>query len=746
MKRIITSLFTLLLCAVGFAQSVGMSAFGYGNTKGGQGGEIITVSSASELASAVNKKKNRIVIITNSITYNSQASFQGLENVTILGMPGVTLTNTKQNKDDSGIWNVKDSKNVIIRNLTFIGPGAYDCDGKDLLCFDGVTNAWVDHCDFQDGCDGNFDNKAGTDNVTVSWCRFRYLKDPKAGGSGGSDDHRYTNLIGSDSSDKPSDKTYNMTWAYCWWDEGCVERMTRARNASLHFLNCYWNSSVAKCYLGLENVDAYVEGCTFAGGSSNTDIYKSYGGKNGVQYVNSVSTVKGQTSLSNISDRTVVDPSNVYTYTALTAAESKTAITNATCGAGATLVVKTDGTVSSACDDSPSGGEENPDTDQPGNGGDSGTGDDTVVENSTWWNFSDADFASLGTISATTTVRGLTIAATSEAAVTVDANNKSADGYDFTSRCKLGGAGSKDARHFKFTVTGKCTLKLYVLSANTSETRTVNIAQGTFDNVITTLTAPTSGLAASVYEYTSGAGDIYIYSASGGVNFYGIQVIYPSEETPDPDQPDTGGDSGDTDTSDPEVEGACYSFRPTITSGDLKVGDVVETSVGGTMKVAGMKKEGSISYDILGLKLSGGGADSISVWLDNNLTVGSVITVTMTYSENTTARGVNLLNAQKKVVMAMKQVTDGNDYSFSYTVEANDGLANTRYFCLQRQNSTYIKQITVTCNEETNIPTNIDKTQSDKEASKFIHEGRLYIRTADGVVYDITGYRVNITK
>ncbi len=575
MKGLITSFFTLLLCTVGFAQTVGMSAFGYGKSAtGGQGGEVITVSSASDLRSAVNKKKNRIVIITKSITYNSQDSFQGLENVTILGMPGVTLTNLQQNKDKSGIWYVKDSKNVVIRNLTFIGPGAYDCGGGDLLCFDGVTNAWVDHCDFQDGCDGNFDNKGDTDNLTVSWCRFRYLKDPKAGGSGGSDDHRFTNLIGSGSSDKPADDTYNMTWAYCWWDEGCVERMTRARNASLHFLNCYWNSSVAHYYIGPENVDAYVEGCTFASGSNKPALFKSYGGKNGVKYVNSVSTVKGQT-LEDESSRKVVVPT--YTYTALTADEAKTAVTSTTCGAGATLIVKNDGTVSSACDDSSSSGgeEEKPDT--------GGTGDNS----------------------------------------------------------------------------------------------------GT----------------------------------------------------------------GDTDTSDPTVEGACYSFRPTITSGNLAVDEVVETSVGGIMKVAGMKSETSITYGELGLLLSGGQADSISVWLDNDLTVGSIITVTMTYSKNSKARGVNLLNAEKDVVMKMTQVTDGNDYSFSYTVEANDGLANTRYFCLQRQNSTIIKQVTVTnCNMGTDLPTDIDNTPPSKQVSKFIHEGRLYIRTTDGVVYDITGCRVNITK
>ncbi|HEX7584926.1 MAG TPA: hypothetical protein VF373_09580, partial [Prolixibacteraceae bacterium] len=60
------------------------------------------------------------------------------------------------------------------------------------------------------------------------------------------------------------------------------------------------------------------------------------------------------------------------------------------------------------------------------------------------WNFSSASFNALGTISATATVESFTIAATADAAVVVDANNKSLDGIDFTSRLKLGGTGVFD--------------------------------------------------------------------------------------------------------------------------------------------------------------------------------------------------------------------------------------------------------------------------------------------------------------
>lgn len=318
------------------------SAFGYSTATGGGSATPVLVSSVSDLQKALNKGKNKVIIITANLTFTSMLSVQDGENVTLLGLPGVTLTSLQQTSSTSGILFVKRFKNLIIRNLTFVGPGAYDCDGNDLLCFENVTNAWVDHCDFQDGCDGNFDNKHNTDNVTVSWCRFRYLKAPKPGGSGGSDDHRFTNLLGSSSSDAPSDGTYNFTWAYCWWDEGCVERMVRCRNAELHFLNCYWNSSVANYYVGPENAKAYFEGCTFEG-KANTKkaIFKSYGGTNACKFIDCSGNLPSASG-------SVSAPE--YIYTAYGRAEAKTAVTNTACGAGATLTVTPTGGISSTCD------------------------------------------------------------------------------------------------------------------------------------------------------------------------------------------------------------------------------------------------------------------------------------------------------------------------------------------------------------------------------------------------------------
>ena len=336
---VLCSLFLVPLKAVDYCAP---SSWGYaGNVTGGGNATPTLVTNESELSAALNKK-NSVIIITQDITVTNHIS-SDKSNMTILALPGKKLISNQQNKDNSGILYLK-GNNLILRNLTIEGPGAYDCDGWDNLCLDKATNVWVDHCDFQDGCDGNFDIKGTSDNISVTWCRFRYLKAPKAGGSGGADDHRFSNLVGSGSSDKPEDGAYNITYGFCWWDEGCKQRMTRCRNAELHFLNCYWNSSVADYYVGPEKASCYFEGCTFAGKANKpAGIWSPY--NNTTNYCTFVNCTG---NLPSNSSTPVAAPT--YGYETVSAATAKNMITNVSCGAGATLTVTNTGNVSSACD------------------------------------------------------------------------------------------------------------------------------------------------------------------------------------------------------------------------------------------------------------------------------------------------------------------------------------------------------------------------------------------------------------
>jgi len=350
-KNIFFSILFLSVCNA-FSQNYFMATpQGYGATATGGGNATpITVTTYTAFKNALTSTTaaNSVILVSGTIDciYTSVT----LNNKTIIGLPGaklrnlqITVGNSTTSATNSGILYIKPgSNNVIIRNLIFEGPGAYDVDGRDNLTNEG-TNVWVDHCEFQDGMDGNFDNKGLADNVTISWCKFTYLKPAVAGGSGGSNDHRFSNLVGSSSNDFPADGHYSITFQNCYWANGCKERMPRARNAQLHILGCYYNTSVSSSKAlglggGTNNTTCYVENSNFA---NVTNVYTSYissdGGTVGTLFNNCLN------GASNIG----VVTAPTYTTTPIPVAQVSGYLSDATCGAGATLQVATDGTISS---------------------------------------------------------------------------------------------------------------------------------------------------------------------------------------------------------------------------------------------------------------------------------------------------------------------------------------------------------------------------------------------------------------
>ncbi|KFF04400.1 pectate lyase family protein [Flavobacterium reichenbachii] len=340
-------LFAVLLpCFSIFSQNYYLSSpEGFGaNATGGGTAVPVTVSTYADLTAKLKLTTPQVILISGTIscTYTSLL----LNDKTIIGLPGAKLVNLDQTASGSGILNIKPgSNNVIIRNLIFEGPGAYDVDGHDNLTSEAV-NLWVDHCEFQDGMDGNFDNKGAADNVTISWCKFTYLKAPKAGGSGGADDHRFTDLVGSSKTDAPADGHYSITFKNCYWAEGCKERMPRARNAELHILNCYYNTSVSGSLAiglggGINNTTCYVEGTDFAKiGTAFKSYISTDGGNIGIAFTDCLNAPAN-------SGTTVTKPT--YTYTVSPTANIAGYVTNSSCGAGATLQVSAQGKLSTSC-------------------------------------------------------------------------------------------------------------------------------------------------------------------------------------------------------------------------------------------------------------------------------------------------------------------------------------------------------------------------------------------------------------
>ncbi|AZA53390.1 polysaccharide lyase family 1 protein [Chryseobacterium sp. G0201] len=231
-----------------------------GGTTGGGTAAETTVTTYAQLKAAIENTAVKVIKVTGTITITTRLSLQDQTGKTIYGASGAKLVSTDQTASGSGIINIKRCNNIVVRNLIFEGPGAYDTDGWDNAILDDCRNVWIDHCEFRDGVDGNFDIKNKSDFVTVSYTKFHYLKAPKLGGSGGTDDHRFSNLIGSSDGATADAGKLNVTFVRCWWAPGCKERMPRVRFGKIHIINSYFNSSASnKCIAAGVQANIFVD-------------------------------------------------------------------------------------------------------------------------------------------------------------------------------------------------------------------------------------------------------------------------------------------------------------------------------------------------------------------------------------------------------------------------------------------------------------------------------------------------------
>lgn len=265
MKRYFLTIAFFLISAVTIKTNAQCTVSGWASVNGVTGGGSsvpVVVTTYSELRAAVLSTSVKVIHVSGQITFPTagRLTLNGQSGKSILGLAGARLISTDLTAGGSGILTLKNSSNVMIKNITFEGPGAYDVDGNDNLTIDNCTDVWVDHCTFQDALDGNLDIKNASDLITISWTKFEYLKAPIPGGSGGSNDHRFSNLFGSSDTDTQDTGKLRITMQYCWWASGVRERMPRARFGKIHLLNNYFSSSVSNyCIYAGYKADMLIE-------------------------------------------------------------------------------------------------------------------------------------------------------------------------------------------------------------------------------------------------------------------------------------------------------------------------------------------------------------------------------------------------------------------------------------------------------------------------------------------------------
>ena len=108
----------------------------------------------------------------------------GVSTMQISPKSGLTIFSANGATIRRASWSIKNTANIIIRNLKFDElwewdeqtKGDYDRNNWDMIVIGvgggTVSQVWVDHCTFTKAYDGTVDTKGGADHITYSWNKY----------------------------------------------------------------------------------------------------------------------------------------------------------------------------------------------------------------------------------------------------------------------------------------------------------------------------------------------------------------------------------------------------------------------------------------------------------------------------------------------------------------------------------------------------------------------------------------------
>jgi pectate lyase len=213
---------------IGWASVPGL---GLDGTTGGEGGEIVDVSTTQDFVLANERVEPLVIQVSGTIGEGRRLSVGS--NKTILGVG--------ERPTIQGSLEIEEVSNVIVRNLYIVGNNCGDAEGGDCQrgtdavgISDGAHHVWIDHVDVSDGSDGNLDVNGAADYITISWSKFSYSDRERS--------HRYSNLIGSGDNNFEDRGKLRVTWHHCWWADNVQERMPRSRFGDVHVFSSYYSA------------------------------------------------------------------------------------------------------------------------------------------------------------------------------------------------------------------------------------------------------------------------------------------------------------------------------------------------------------------------------------------------------------------------------------------------------------------------------------------------------------------------
>jgi pectate lyase len=270
-----------------------------GTTTGGAGGTTVTVSDATAFKTALNSSGSSIIRVSGNISI-SVFVITGATNKTIEGV------------NTSSGWNgniqFKGCSNLIIQHLNISSPS----NGDGITLQDASHNIWVDHCTFGNCSDGMLDITHGSDNITVSWCKFAYTSAQTA--------HRFSNLIGHDDANAAEDTgKLHITMHHNWWSTLCDQRMPRLRFGRIHHYNNYLScSGNYYCVTAAINSEMRIQNNYFE------NVGNPWSAEGGGKINASGNTLVNTTGSATPTGDTVFTPP--YSFTLETAAAAKTSV------------------------------------------------------------------------------------------------------------------------------------------------------------------------------------------------------------------------------------------------------------------------------------------------------------------------------------------------------------------------------------------------------------------------------------
>ncbi len=211
----------LAFLAASATSALSFAADGYGrNATGGTGGANVTATTAAQLRQYAESSTTYTITVSGTIDLGASGRVNVKSNKTLKG--------ANSSATIKGTINLSSVNNVIIQNLN-VTANTGEPASNDGISVNGSTNVFITKCTVYDCTDGNIDIAKGSDNVTVSWCKFYYTRN---------NGHNFSNLIGSSDTDTGG---YRITFHHNWWSTGCKQRMPADRFGPFHLYNNYWD-------------------------------------------------------------------------------------------------------------------------------------------------------------------------------------------------------------------------------------------------------------------------------------------------------------------------------------------------------------------------------------------------------------------------------------------------------------------------------------------------------------------------